>query len=171
MAKMNDLAIAAGTDVVAVPDPRARLKLIGAAALVTALAAGAGSLYGVAIISTVKDAIDAKARMEEAATAPRYTDATNLKELPPIITNLADPPDTWIRLEAAIVFDSKPDPVPAVMAGEITGDILAFLRTLTLSQIEGASGLRQLREDLNERVAIRSSGRVHELIIQTLVVQ
>ncbi len=57
------------------------------------------------------------------------------------------------------------------MAGEITGDVLAFLRTLTLSQIEGASGLRQLREDLNERVAIRSSGRVRELIIQTLVVQ
>jgi flagellar FliL protein len=170
MAKTNDVAVVA--DAVAPSDPKAGLKLAGGVVLITALAALAGSLYGVAIISTVKDVIDAKARHEEGgAVASRYGVATDLKELPPIITNLADPPDTWIRLEAAIVVDNKPDQVPALMLGEITGDILAFLRTLTLSQIEGASGLRQLREDLNERAAIRSSGRVRELIIETLVVQ
>jgi flagellar FliL protein len=170
MAKTNDLAV--GVEGVAVvEDPRARLKLIGAVALITALAVAAGSLYGIAIISTVKEALEAKARSEEAPTAPRYGERVNLQELPPIITNLADPPDTWVRLEAAIVFDNKPEPVPHVLAGEITGDILAFLRTLTLRQIEGASGLRQLREDLNERVSIRTQGRVRELIIETLVVQ
>ena len=45
------------------------------------------------------------------------------------------------------------------------------MRTLTLAQIAGASGLQHLREDLNERAAIRSDGRVRELILQTLVVQ
>jgi flagellar FliL protein len=45
------------------------------------------------------------------------------------------------------------------------------MRTLSEAQIGGASGLQHLREDLNERAAIRSGGLVRELIIQTLVVQ
>ena len=49
-------------------------------------------------------------------------------------------------------------------AGEIAGDILAFMRTQTLAQIQGVAGLQHLRQDLNERVATRSRGqraRVH----------
>jgi len=42
---------------------------------------------------------------------------------------------------------------------------------LTIVQLQGGSGLQSLREDLNERVAIRSEGHVRELIIETLVVQ
>ena len=53
----------------------------------------------------------------------------------------------------------------------ISEDILAYLRTVTLSQIEGPSGMQHLREDLVERARIRSEGRVKELVIQTLVVQ
>ena len=57
------------------------------------------------------------------------------------------------------------------LGAEIAGDILAFLRTTSLSQIQGAAGLQNLRDDLNERVAIRSGGSVKELVIRTLVVQ
>jgi flagellar protein FliL len=42
---------------------------------------------------------------------------------------------------------------------------------VTLAEIGGASGLQHLREDLTERAVIRSQGHVHELILQTLVVQ
>jgi flagellar FliL protein len=48
---------------------------------------------------------------------------------------------------------------------------MAYLRTLALSQIEGAGGLQALREDLAERVRLRSNGRARELVIETLVVQ
>ena len=48
---------------------------------------------------------------------------------------------------------------------------MAYLRTLSLSRIQGASGLQHLREDLNERVVLRSKGLVRELIVETLVVQ
>jgi flagellar FliL protein len=58
-----------------------------------------------------------------------------------------------------------------VLAGEIAEDILAYLRTLSLEQIEGPTGLLHLHEDLNDRVAIRSDDLVEELIIETLVVQ
>ena len=49
--------------------------------------------------------------------------------------------------------------------------MLAFVRTLTLAQLQGASGLQHLREDLNERVAIRTDGHIHELMIEMLVIQ
>ena len=91
--------------------------------------------------------------------------------MPPIVTNLGEPKDVWIRLEASIVFDAKAIPHPEKMADEIAGDELAYLRTITLSQIEGPIGLQNIRQDLNERAAIRSNGKVSELIIRTLVVQ
>ena len=37
--------------------------------------------------------------------------------------------------------------------------------------IQGVAGLEHLRQDLNERAATRSEGRVRELIIRSLVVQ
>ena len=37
-------------------------------------------------------------------------------------------------------------------------DILAFLRTISLTQVQGIAGLQNLRLDINERAAIRSNG-------------
>jgi flagellar FliL protein len=92
-------------------------------------------------------------------------------DMPPVVTNLGAPQDTWIRLEASIVYDAKALPNPEAMAGQIAGDELAYLRTVTLKQIEGPIGLENIRQDLNERASIRSEGKVTELIIRTLVVQ
>jgi flagellar FliL protein len=90
---------------------------------------------------------------------------------PPIVTNLGSPSDIWIRLEGSIVFDARAMPRPEVTGGEIASDILAYLRTVKLSDIEGPIGLQNIRQDLNERAAIRSSGKVTEFVIRTLVVQ
>ena len=92
-------------------------------------------------------------------------------DLPPVVTNLASPADVWVRLEATLLFEGKTLPRGDALAGEIAGDILAFLRTESLAQIQGVAGLEDLRQDLNERAAIRSEGKVRELIIRSLVVQ
>lgn len=97
--------------------------------------------------------------------------ALKLKSLPPIVTNLAAPDHAWIRMQCSIVYDAKALPEPEIMAAQINADVVAFLRTQTLAAIEGAAGLRRLQEDLDERVLTRSNGAVHELIIETLVVQ
>lgn len=94
-----------------------------------------------------------------------------IKELPPIVTNLAAPETKWVRLQAAIVYDLSVTPQPELLARELMSDIVAFLRTLTLASVEGVDGLRRLQEDLSERAAIRSEGRIREFIIQALVVQ
>lgn len=94
-----------------------------------------------------------------------------LKELAPIVTNLASPETGWVRLQAAIVYDAEALPQPDILISEVTADIVTFLRTMTLASIQGADGLRRLHEDLSERAVIRSEGRIREFIIQALVVQ
>jgi flagellar FliL protein len=94
-----------------------------------------------------------------------------VKELPPIVTNLAKPETAWIRLQAAIVFDPKEFPHAEKLAPEIMSDITAYLRSLSIGALEGADGLRRLQEELEERVAIRSEHKVREFIIETMVVQ
>ncbi|MDR3467787.1 MAG: flagellar basal body-associated FliL family protein, partial [Xanthobacteraceae bacterium] len=77
-------------------------------------------------------------------------------DLPPVVTNLAAPPDIWVRIEGTILFEGKILPHGDALAGEIAGDMLAFMRTQTLAQIQGVAGLQHLRQDLNERIATRS---------------
>jgi flagellar protein FliL len=96
---------------------------------------------------------------------------TTLYDLPPIVTNLGEPQDVWIRLEGSIIFDPKALPHPEAAAARISDDALAYLRTLTLRQLEGPIGLEAIRQDLNERAATRTEGRVKEFVIRTLVVQ
>ncbi len=98
-------------------------------------------------------------------------EASTLFDLQPIVTNLGQPQDTWIRLEASILFDPKTLPHPEAVAGKVSEDILAYLRTVTLKQLEGPIGLEAIREDLNERATIRSEGKVRELVLRALVVQ
>ena len=100
-----------------------------------------------------------------------FGDGLNLKALSPIITNLGGPKAAWIRLEAAIVVVQDGGKDDNVLAGKITEDIVAYLRTVPMGQIEGANGFQNLREDLNERARVRSGGRVREVVIQSLVVE
>lgn len=100
---------------------------------------------------------------EELATA-----ANGVALLQPITTNLAYPSDTWIRLEVALQFRGKPD---LAVAESIHQDMMAYLRTLSLQQIEGARGFEHLHSDLEQRAILRSQGRVTRLMFRTFVVE
>lgn len=144
---------------------------LGATAGLSVVAAGVGGLLGITIVDRVKAFEKELAERMPPVVTPKYGPNISLLDLPPIISNLADPPNAWVRLQAAIVYDNKLEPKPEMLAATISEDLLAYLKTVTVAQIGGASGLKHLREDLNERVAIRSDGHVHELVIETLVVQ
>jgi flagellar FliL protein len=90
-----------------------------------------------------------------------------LLNLAPITTNLAAPRDTWLRLELAIQLE-KPSEDPT-LADTIQQDLLAYMRTVKLHQIEGASGFQHLKADLTERASIRSDGNVNAVLIRTLL--
>jgi len=147
------------------PAPSSIKQTIAAILVVTVIAVAMGALFA------IPPAAEAPSQKSESPLAEELPAGAGLFEMPPIVTNLGAPRDTWIRLDASIVFDAKELPHPDVMAGEIAGDELAYLRTVSLSQIEGPIGLQNIRQDLNERASIRSGGKVAELIIRTLVVQ
>jgi flagellar FliL protein len=140
-------------------------QTIAATIVVTVIAAGMGAVFA------IPAAPDEPSQKDESPPGPRAPAAAGLFDMPPIVTNIGAPKEIWVRLEASIVFDAKALPHPEIIAGEIAGDELAYLRTITLPQIEGPTGLQNIRQDLNERAVIRSDGKVTELIIRTLVVQ
>jgi flagellar FliL protein len=133
-------------------------------AIVVALGACAGAAFE-ALRAGAPPRADGRA--DSSASAPPST----IVDLPPIVTNLGAPQDTWVRLEGSIIFDPRTMPHPEAVAGQIGDDILAYLRTVSLRQLEGPIGLENIREDLSERAAIRSDGKVRGFVIRTLVVQ
>jgi flagellar protein FliL len=135
--------------------------------IVVCLAASAGAAFEA--LRPAASTAD-KPMQESTASAPP-AQASTIVDLPPIVTNLGAPQDTWVRLEGSIIFDPKTLPHPEAVAGQIGDDVLAYLRTVTLHQLEGPIGLENIRQDLNERAATRSGGKVQAFVIRTLVVQ
>lgn len=89
-----------------------------------------------------------------------------LVPLEPVTTNLAAPRDIWVRMELAVIFSAPP---PPQLVRAIHEDILAYMRTVSLQQVQGASGFRHLKTDLEERARIRSDGLATQLMIRTLL--
>lgn len=88
--------------------------------------------------------------------------------LEPVVTNLADPEDAWVRMEVALVFDGGAD---HGLGEEIHQDIMAYLRTMKLYNLQGGSGYQHLIEDLNSRAATRSEGRVERVLVRTFILE
>ena len=147
------------------------MQWVAALLLVTALSVAAGILASVQLMSAFQRMTDSRKEAPEKPIASAFNPNDRLRKITPVVTNLAAPPNAWIRMEASIVTDRLNEEEASVVVARIGEDIVAYLRTLTPAQIEGARGLQYLREDLNERAATRSGGKVRELIIETLVVQ
>lgn len=141
--------------------------------LLTALSALIGGGFGIVMTSNIEKRIEAKykAASEKVVVVSPYAGDIAIRKMLPIVTNLSGTGSDWVRLESSMVYKTGLDMNPDVVAAEIRQDMLAYLRTLSLAQIQGPSGLLQVREDLNERAQLRSKGAVQEIVVETLVVQ
>ncbi len=137
--------------------------------VLTLLGGGAGGLFGMQVPHLLNSNQDAKPGAEHGKDTGPLKSIT--RTLAPITTNLASPPNTWIRLEAAAVLTGDLGKESDPLLAEITEDIVAYLRTVPLEQLEGPSGFQNLREDLDDRVRVRSKGQVSDLLIQGLVIE
>lgn len=138
---------------------------------VTVAALGVGWMSGTYLKSSEappKPAkLDHSAKPEEAAKDEKpVAGAPVLVDLAQITTNLAAPADVWVRMDVSVVYDT---PQPAETSQAIHQDLLAYLRTLKMYQVEGASGYQHLKADLQERAAIRSDGHAKDVLIRTLL--
>lgn len=101
------------------------------------------------------------------AGAPPAANSSRVVDLAPITTNLAVPDTIWIRLELSLVFDKEPqDPELALT---IQQDVMAYIRTVKLIQVQGASGYQHLKSDILERARIRSQGLVKDVLVRTMI--
>lgn len=154
--------------------PSGKRGLLIALAVLTLIAAVTGAGIGFLLGNTVEASVSARMTSQPGgkdAAALRYSGDLTLKELKPVVVNLAAPSSTFVRVEAALVFKNGTLANPDVTAAEVREDIMAYMRSLSLSQLEGPSALQHVREDLNDRASIRSQGKITELVLLTLVVQ
>jgi flagellar protein FliL len=90
---------------------------------------------------------------------------------PPILTNLAEPKETWVRLEGSLLMKTETDVAHDLLAERADENLVTFLRTVKLKDIEGPSGFLHFREDLNDLVSQLSEGQVKEVIIHSMVLE
>ncbi|MCG5483508.1 MAG: flagellar basal body-associated FliL family protein [Sinorhizobium meliloti] len=150
-----------------------RLTTIAAVAVLTLLAGGGGWLAGMLLAPPPSEKTEIPAELPANATGeediPKIAAAAHgIVQLDPITTNLAYPTENWVRLEVALQFDGAPD---VALAETIHQDIAAYLKTVSLQQIQGPRGFQYLRDDIQERVDLRSEGRVTNVMFRTFVIQ
>ncbi|WOS63365.1 flagellar basal body-associated FliL family protein [Sinorhizobium fredii] len=155
------------------PKSPSLVMTIAAVAVLTLVAGGGGWLVGVLLAPPPAEKAEAVAEVPESATGeeglPKVaTEANGIVQLEPITTNLAYPAENWVRLEVALQFKGVPD---VALAEEIHQDIVAYLKTVSLQQIQGPRGFQYLRDDIQERVDLRSDGRVTNVMFRTFVIQ
>ncbi|MBO9122694.1 MULTISPECIES: flagellar basal body-associated FliL family protein [unclassified Rhizobium] len=151
------------------------MTIIGLAVL-TLLGGGGGWVVGGMIAPSVKSAQQAEqpaaaaepAKAGETGLQKISTEANNVVQLEPITSNLAYPSENWVRLEVALLFSGTPD---VKLAEDIHQDIMAYIRTVSLQQIEGPRGFEYLRDDIQERVDLRAQGRVSKVMFRTFVIE
>lgn len=92
---------------------------------------------------------------------------SRLIDLDPITTNLAVPDNIWIRLELSLLFEQPPEDPDLPLT--IQQDVMAYIRTVKLVQVEGASGYQHLKSDILERAKVRSKGLVKDVLVRTMI--
>lgn len=101
---------------------------------------------------------------------PPAAPAHKIMAVPPILTTLLAPANTFIRLEAALIADFDTPNLDSLGA-KVGEDFIGYLRSVALKHIEGPSGFQHLRGDLLERAQQRSNGKIRDIAIQTLVIE
>lgn len=158
----------AKADAAAAPKTNGGISILGLLIL-SIMAAASGVLFG----SMVPGLIEQKPMKEnlaakEVAGVPA---GASLEPLGPITTNLAQPSKIWIRLEVILVVEKGLGADAEIIKKEIAEDILGYLRTLSIDQISGASGFQHLKEDLNDRVRVRSEGKVSGVVVTSMILE
>jgi flagellar FliL protein len=144
--------------------------------VVTLVALGFGAGFGFFLDGQLKNTAENKSADTDKDTKATEAPNANLPAsgkivaMAPIVANLAQPTDAWIRIEASILVDGMVQGSDA-LAAQLAEDILAYLRTSALSQFEGPSGFQNLREDLMDRATIRDRDHIKDIIIHGVVVE
>ena len=93
-----------------------------------------------------------------------------MRPLAPIVTNFGNPPDfsSGCRRRS---FLSRIRPESAALITKIGDDVVAYLRTVSIAEIQGPTGFQFLREDLKKRAIQLGGGKVRDFLLTNFVVE
>ena len=95
---------------------------------------------------------------------------SEVRPLTLIVTNLGNPPDLFIRLQAAVVIAPN-TPESNVLITKVNDDIVAYLHTASISEIQGPTGFQYLKEDMKKRAIQLGGGKVRDFLVTSFVVE
>jgi flagellar FliL protein len=144
--------------------------------ILTLLASGAGGGFGGLIASQLQYKMSEQAPEKQVEDSKlKHSNISKLQmfslPLPPITTNLGGTSRVWIRLECTLISPAAMANETTTLTGQISEDIIAYLRTVTPDQLNGPGGFQHLREDLNDRLRIRTNSKDTSVIIQALIIE
>jgi flagellar protein FliL len=103
-------------------------------------------------------------------TAGRFPNDAIELAVPSVITDLDSDPKVRARLDVSIIV-AHGTPETTTLLGEVREDVMAYLKGLTLADIQGIRGFQNLREQLDDRAKIRGRGAILGLLIGGLVLE
>jgi flagellar FliL protein len=129
-----------------------------------------GSGFGVGALMLKKPEPGAAATAAPAAAKEAKVPESEVRPLASIVTNLGNPPDLFVRLQAAVVLEPN-TPESAALITKIGDDVVAYLRTVSIAEIQGPTGFQFLREDLKKRAIQLGGGKVRDFLLTTFVIE
>jgi flagellar protein FliL len=105
------------------------------------------------------------------AFTPADLNEVVLTPFAPITSNLALPESVWIRLEGSMAVKPNSGVKPADVVQLASTQMVAYVRTLKIADIEGATGFQALNADLNELARNATEGQVRAVLISGFIVE
>jgi flagellar FliL protein len=148
-----------------------------AAASADSAAKPAAEGYGKAEVKgTGKDAAKVEPPPETAAAAAADFNPADLKDVvltpfAPITANIAVPDTVWLRLEGSMAVKAKDGIKPTDVVQLASNKMVAYVKTLKLTDIQGPVGFLALNSDLNEIARNATDGQARSVLISGFIVE
>lgn len=141
------------------------------AAVVVGIAGGGGFGYFVVPVGTAPPAKEAaESAGPPAPAAGRFPNDALEIQIPSIIVDMESQPKTRVRLDVSIIV-AHGTSESGSLKNEVREDIIAFLKGISVTDIQGVRGFQHLREQLDDRAKIRGRGAILGLLIGGLVLE
>jgi flagellar protein FliL len=148
---------------------------VKSAIVAVVLGIGGGGAFGYFAVPDgsgppIQSASENVAPQTPASSAGRFPDDALEVEIPSVIADLETEPKMRVRLDVSIIV-AHGTPETTTLKGEVKEDVIAYLKGLSVADIQGVRGFQNLREQLDDRARIRGRGAVLGLLIGGLLLE
>jgi flagellar FliL protein len=153
--------------------PVGSADLIKSMAIALLLGIGGGGAFGYFVIPSAPASLSKETSPAPTSTAPtpgRFPNDALEIAIPSIIVDLKGEPRSRVRLDLS-VDAAQGTPATGTLKDEVLEDVIAYLKGLTLADIQGVRGFQNLREQLDDRAKIRGRGAILGVLIGGFVIE